>query len=123
MISGEWKLWQDNDHIVILEILDHVAFAYLLDESHRIVSHVWLDNLKGEEPISDRAPPKMSIANMVELREEFPRTVSAISIEYHKAANLWQLRWGSRSIVELQLDETVGRSSLVSIGNDLARPM
>lgn len=120
MQIGQWKLWSDAQYSVVLDVLEHVAFAYLLDDEGHILSHVWLTNFDSAAPIGEDDPPQMPESNIFPSAETLPESVTLISTSYVESRCVWVIRWGQRSIAELGLDDPVGKSSSVVDGSTLA---
>jgi hypothetical protein len=123
MKSGQWKLWKNDQNSIVVDVLGHAAYAYLLDKTGSICAHVWLSNLAGVELVSFDAPPTMSKDNILDAAEDFPQSIDLVSVEVMDNQLGWRINWGERSFAELRLGEDVGRSNSIFAGNALAKSL
>jgi hypothetical protein len=124
--TGSWKVAESGPLNVIVDVLEHAAFAYVWDSTHGIRSHVWLFNCSAERDPDwvecENSPPEMPDENILRDHYAAPENISLIKCAKCTTTNDWILSWNDRDIAALSLDTTPGRSTFVKSPHGLAAP-
>lgn len=121
---GEWRLASRGDLHLVIEVLEHAAFAYLWSSSNGIRSHVWLFNRDTNLPVGDQredgVPPRMPADNIVNERYVVPGSINDIACEVDEERGLWFLSWEGGLNAVLHQSSGPGASVFVAESCDLA---
>ena len=125
--SGSWQLHSWHNQKLIIEVLPHVAFAYIWSREHGIHSHVWLFNCSESGSgnfgsIAKNEPPTMPTKNIA-YEYEVPNSIDDISFDFDPGKVQWSLFWSGKLRAIISTAEKVGRSVQVNTNNDLANAL
>lgn len=118
--NGTWTVGQLGSQSVIVDVLDHVAVAYLWSVETGITSHVWLFN-KDAVPSSDEEPQRLSPEHMSEKDYVVPTHIADIEVTIDDRVQECTISWHGRTRALLRVGEAVGFSAMVQTSSQLAQ--
>ncbi len=118
--NGTWTLGQIGNQNVLVDVLDHVAVAYLWSAKTGIASHVWLFNRDGI-PSSDEEPKRLGPEHISDPDYVVPSDIADIEVTFDDTAKECTIAWHGRTRAVLRVGEPVGFSAMVHSSSPLAQ--